>query len=74
MYETYNTAITEDSDSQKLYATGFEYDPIMSIDGAIMLNIVHGYGTGATRLFLSGNNFNSGRTPDGFGFDYTPQF
>ena len=58
MLDSFNATISNGSHYiSSVPLLGFEYDPIMSIDGALMLNLIY-YTDDATRIFTSGNNPN----------------
>ena len=74
MREVYDTAISYDYSDSDVPSSGFEEDPIMSLNGALRLNKVYpewaDYNEG-TRIFLSGNDaIPSSGYHYGIGIDY----
>ena len=69
MREVYNSAISYDYYAIDVPSSGFEEDPIMSLDGALMLNKL--ISNDGTRIFVSGNDPNpSSNKHYGIGVDY----
>ena len=61
MREVYDTAISYNHSYSYVPSSGFEEDPIMSLDGALKLNKVYDNWSDwndGTRIFVSGNDAN----------------
>ena len=57
MRDTFNESITQDHVDHQFYPSGFEFDPLMSIDGPIALNKLFSFtkaDSQGTRLYTTG--------------------